>query len=239
MEASCRRALELGLPSIAFTEHADFVQAFAEQRPLNAAGYLESVERCRSKFPGLRIVAGVELGEPHWFRAQVEELLTIGFDRVLGSVHCVRPGGEPHDMSQGVDSEQPREYFQEALALAQSDIGFEVFAHLDYFKRYWPHEERPYEERRFEDEYRAVLRELAGRGAVLEVNTTRGMDPARGLCPGPAVLGWWHEEGGRAVSFGSDAHEPSKIALGFEVAAAAAEAAGFKPSDDPAGFWLR
>ena len=74
---------------------------------------------------------------------------------------------------------------------------------------------------------------------ALEVNTTRGGDPARFLCPGPVVLGWWREEGGRAVSFGSDAHSPDKLATGFEMARDVVAAAGFKPQDDPNGFWLR
>lgn len=243
MEASCRRALELGLPSIAFTEHADFVTVHRTQRRLDAAGYLDCLERCRARFPGLQIVAGVELGEPHWFRAEVAELLGAGFDRILASVHCVLAPEGPHDMSQGLPPAEAdalvRRYFSEELDLARSDVPFAVFAHLDYFKRYWPDEESAYDERRFEAEYRAVLGELARRESVLEVNTTRGADPVRGLCPGLNVLRWWREEGGRAVSFGSDAHEPGKIALGFAHAADVVEAAGFKPSDDPAGFWLR
>lgn len=243
MEASCRQALELGLPSIAFTEHADFVTVHRTQRPLDVAGYLDCLERCRAKFPGLRIVAGVELGEPHWFRDEVGDLLKAGFERVLASVHCVLAPEGPQDMSQGFEADDAdamvRRYFKEELDLAQSEVPFAAFAHLDYFKRYWPHDEVAYDEQRYEAEYRALLRELARREAVLEVNTTRGADPLRGLCPGPVVIGWWREEGGRAVSFGSDAHEPSKIALGFDFAAAAVEAAGFKPSDDPAGFWLR
>jgi histidinol-phosphatase (PHP family) len=74
---------------------------------------------------------------------------------------------------------------------------------------------------------------------VLEINTTRGIDRARGLCPGLDVLHWWHQLGGRAISFGSDSHEPAKIARGFRLAAEVAEAAGFKPGDDPAAFWRR
>ena len=42
-----------------------------------------------------------------------------------------------------------------------------------------------------------------------------------------------------AVSFGSDAHDPSKVASGFRLAAEAVQAAGFKAQDDPAGYWLR
>ncbi|MDQ2923627.1 MAG: PHP domain-containing protein, partial [Candidatus Dormibacteraeota bacterium] len=33
MERSCERALEIGLPGIAFTEHADFVVIHKGQRP--------------------------------------------------------------------------------------------------------------------------------------------------------------------------------------------------------------
>src|SRR5207302_5602935 len=56
MEATCRKAVELGLPAIAFTDHCDFVHAFADQQPLDLAGYLESVELCRSLFPQLRVL---------------------------------------------------------------------------------------------------------------------------------------------------------------------------------------
>ena len=49
MEATCRRALEIGLPAIAFTEHADFVAVHEGQHGLDVAGYLESVDRCRAR----------------------------------------------------------------------------------------------------------------------------------------------------------------------------------------------
>jgi histidinol-phosphatase (PHP family) len=53
------------------------------------------------------------------------------------------------------------------------------------------------------------------------------------------VLRWWHEVGGEAVSFGSDAHDPDKIAGGFELATQIVQAAGFKPAQDPTAFWRR
>src|SRR5688500_2495403 len=118
MEGSCARAVELGLPSIAFTEHVDLVRwhitpahqpamrrgeyGQVGQRivarvaaddcydvpSLDVDGYLASIERCRDRFPDLRIVTGVELGEPHWFADRCIALLATGaFDRVLGSLH--------------------------------------------------------------------------------------------------------------------------------------------------------
>jgi histidinol-phosphatase (PHP family) len=247
MEESCRQAVALGLPSLAFTEHADFVpEVHADLRPFDPTAYLEQLERCRTLFPELRVLSGVELGEPHLFSEQTSEVLSAGrFDRVLGSVHCVSWGGRLRDGSQLRElppEEAPgfmRAHLAETLALLESSAPFEVLAHLDYPKRYWPHAELTYREEDFEEELRAVLRAAAARTAVLEVNTTRGREPSEGLCPGPVVLGWWAEADGRAVSFGSDAHDPARLARGFEFAVRCVEAAGFRPNPDPAGFWLR
>jgi histidinol-phosphatase (PHP family) len=240
MEKSCERALEIGLPAIAFTDHADFVKVHADQYCVDIAGYLDSVERCRARFPGLRILSGVELGEPHWFPEETAAILMAGpLDKVLGSVHCVRLGGDLLDASQfvprGVDiAEATREYFRELVTMAEGDQPFEVLAHVDYPKRYWPKDAR-YVEKDFEAEIRAVLRSAVATGRVLEVNTTRGDR----LCPDITVVRWWRELGGQAVQYGSDAHSPDKVAEGFEIAAQMVEAAGFKPARDPVSPWRR
>lgn len=239
MERTCERARQIGLPAIAFTDHHDLVQAFAEQHPLDVEGYLDCVDRCRQSYPDLRILSGLELGEPHWFPEETSRVLARGgFDRVLGSVHCLGGPRSAQDQSNAMrGSERPgellRAHLQESLRLIASPVPFAVLAHLDYPKRYWPDES--FDERQFEEEYRAVLRAAAGRGAVLEVNTTRG----RVNTPGPVPLRWWHEEGGQAVSLGSDAHSPDLVAEGFREAAAMIEAAGFRPARDPLDFFRR
>ncbi len=55
----------------------------------------------------------------------------------------------------------------------------------------------------------------------------------------PILLRWWHEEGGQAVTFGSDAHEPSAVARGVRDAARVAEAHGFRPGRNPHDCWHR
>jgi histidinol-phosphatase (PHP family) len=246
MEATCRKALAYGLPGIAFTDHADFVAVHQGQHELDVAGYLECIERCRSLFPDLRILSGVELGEPHLYPEATAAVLAAGrLDRVLGSVHCIRVDGRPRDLSErGMMTLEAapghfRAYLVEVLALARSSQPFEVLAHLDYPRRYWPHGELALDETDFEEEYRHILSAAAGRGTVLEVNTTRGAEGPRALSPGPKVIGWWREVGGERVSFGSDSHEPSRIAAGFAAAAAVVEAAGFRPAADPADHWRR
>lgn len=257
MERSCARAVALGLPSIAFTEHADFTrwiiepEVAAQMQPVNAGrvgpdgrwdpppldtvAYLACVERCLDRFPGLRILTGMELGEPHWHEAQVKALPGIGdFDRLLGSVHSLALDG-PRMVDHLFDAfelgDLMRAYLGETLRLAESTAPFAVLAHIDYPVRYWPAEAGPFDAAAFEDEYRAVLGALARSGRALEVNTAVPL-PA-------AVAGWWHEVGGEALTFGSDAHEPSEVASGFAGAAAMAEAAGFRSGRYPHDVWRR
>jgi histidinol-phosphatase (PHP family) len=246
MERSCERALQIGLPAIAFTEHADWVTIHEGQHSVDVHGYLDAVERCRQQFKALRILTGVELGEPHWFPEETAAVLAAGkLDRVLGSVHCVRIGGRPVDASQfrtlaPTEAEDAiRAYFKELLALVESPQPFEVLAHLDYPKRYWPDGIAPYREEDFEAELREVLVAAKQRGLALEVNTTRGDGGEQRFCPGIKVFRWWHEVGGEAVSFGSDAHDPDKIAGAFELATQIVQSAGFKPAQDPLAFWRR
>jgi histidinol-phosphatase (PHP family) len=242
MDATCRQAVALGLRSVAFTEHADFVHG--ARAVFDPVAYLEAVERCRSRYPDLRILSGVELGEPHRFPDEVARILAAGFDRVLASIHGVDWDGRFTDASQrGFLTEHTadaffRRYLDETAALLASDADFEVLAHLDYPKRYWP-AAPAFNAAIYEEEFRAILRSAAKRGTVLEINTTRGGEPSRFLCPAPPILDWWREEGGRALSFGSDAHRPGDLGKGLDVARAAAEAAGFTRGGDPNGFWLR
>ncbi len=244
MERSCLRAIEIGLPAIAFTDHADFVVVQEGQHCVDIEGYLDAVERCRAKFKNLRILSGVELGEPHWFPAETAQILAAGkLDRVIGSVHCVHIGAEIVDASQfrhRAAGELPGavlSYFREVLAMVESSEPFEALGHLDYPKRYWVDGAPPYREEDYEEVQRAILKAAARRGLVLEANTTRGEEGK--LCPGLTVLRWWHEAGGGAVAFGSDAHDPDRVAGGFGLAAQVVEAAGFKPSRDPMALWRR
>jgi histidinol-phosphatase (PHP family) len=242
MEKSCERALELGLPAIAFTEHADWALVHKGQHAVDLDGYFDSIERCRARFPGLRILTGIELGEPHWFPRETAAVLASGpLDQVLGSIHSIRWDGGMLDASQfrgrgGIDFPGAvREYFAEVLLMVESGQPFETLAHIDYPKRYWLDGAPPYREKDYEEEIRAVLAGAARTGRVLEVNTTRG----EVLCPDVTVVRWWREVGGQAVQYGSDAHQPDRLAEGFRVATQMVESAGFKPARDPVSLWRR
>ncbi|HEY0533360.1 MAG TPA: hypothetical protein VGD29_17360 [Actinoplanes sp.] len=75
------------------------------------------------------------------------------------------------------------------------------------------------------------MRATAQSGRALEVNTRLPLHAT--------VLTWWHEEGGDAITFGSDAHLPALVGHGFAEAAQMAEAHGFRPGKNPYDIWGR
>jgi histidinol-phosphatase (PHP family) len=256
MERTCVRALQLGLPALVFTEHLDFTTwsvdpaDFREDtrkligsngviRPpiLDIEGYLKSVENCRHLFPNLRIWTGVELGQPHLeVHAAIEFFDRAVLDRVLGSLHNVPVEERRYDMPTLYRMWSPDqviwEYLAEICRMIDGAGRFDVLTHIDFAIRYWPEDRAgPFDPTRFEDGFRRAMRVLAGTERTLELNVGGGIRPW--------IPQWWSEEGGRTISFGSDAHEPQELARNFPEAAAMAEYFGFRPPRDPADFWTR
>ena len=107
-----------------------------------------------------------------------------------------------------------------------------VFTHIEYAVRYWPTEqEGPFNPRICEDAFRQAMRDLAGSGRALEMNVG---GPLR-----PWIPQWWSEEGGRAITFASDAHTTDALASNFYEAMAMAEHFGFRQGRHPEDLWTR
>jgi histidinol-phosphatase (PHP family) len=262
MQLACARAVEIGLPGVAFTEHVDFtdwsradvvqladrstqvnrparVGARPRIAPLDVEGYSADLARCREAFPELRILSGIEAGEPHLFPASVAAVLaTASFERVLGSLHAIGHDGTLTSVDRALFAELDahdlmRRYFAELVVLVGGSSVFNVLAHCDYPRRYWPTARvGAYVESDFEEEYRDVFRALASSGRALEINT-------RSPLASDTLLRWWWQEGGDAVSFGSDAHQPFRVGAHFDVAVDVVEAAGFRAGRDRFDFWRR
>jgi histidinol-phosphatase (PHP family) len=252
MRDACERAVALGLPSIAFTEHVELIEPAAgdalatagvtigygdRTRSLDVEAYLASVDECRARYPSLRVLSGVEAGQPHLFAGSLAGLLAGGrFDRVLGSCHALVHEGalvEVSTLYRLMPAEDAvRRYFAEVLAVVEGSGAFQVLAHVDFIGRYLPKAHGRYDDADYEEEYRTVFRALARSGRALELNTKSRLASV-------AQLRWWYEAGGTAVSFGSDAHVPWVVGDGFATAVAMTEAAGFRPGRHPYDWWRR
>ncbi len=229
VDALCRRALELGVREMGISEHCDY-------HPLDECrGYFQpelwwkAIEACRQEYgTGLALRAGLELGEPHLFRAQIGTLLEdYPWDYILGSLHWVKE----RIIFNPDYFEQPaklayRDYFIELLQMVKKGE-FDILAHMDIVKRYGFDCYGPFDPRRWEGEIRAVLNELARSERALEVNTSTLRRPVSETSPTSTILRWFREEGGRFVSFGSDAHKVQDLASGWQQAASELRTAGF------------
>lgn len=232
VESVCQAALALGLQEVAITDHLDLNPLDGGYGYFRPDGYWEAVSRCRAAFAGrLTVRVGLECGEPHLFRPQIETILAAyPYDLVLGSLHWVdgRPTWEAAFFDGlGLDDGLAL-YFDELDRLA-AEGDYDVLAHLDIVRRaaFQRFGLQRLDYRRHEGRLRRVLRTLAERQKGLEVNTSfqrRGMGQ-----PGPPVevLCWFREEGGQVVTLGSDAHRPDEVGADFHLARAMVREAGF------------
>jgi len=247
MLQTCLRAVELGLPAVAFTEHADLT-SWVRLDPTGAVkesivpgwfdvdGYLVALEDCRERFPELTIRSGVELSEPHWHADGVAALLDGDrFAVVLGSVHsrrtpagCVDAAADAYIVAE--PAEVVRGYLADVREMVIAGGPFDVVTHIDYALRGWP-AKIPYDIKDFAEEFRDVLELIADSGRLLEINTKRIVHPE--------LISWWYAAGGEGVTFGSDAHQPELLARQFAVVAQLAEQAGFRPGRQPFEPWCR
>ncbi|NAZ80488.1 PHP domain-containing protein [Kineococcus sp. R8] len=252
MADTCARAVAVGLPAVSFTEHVDFTpfragflapdypdlvddDGILTAQQLDVDGYFECIERCRATYPELTILAGMEVGQPHRHADQVADLMARGsFERVLGSLHCLPDGAEfaepwelyPHHPAADVF----RAYLAEIPRMVTGSEAFTAFAHIDYPVRSWPQDAAPFDPLDYEDELRAALRALAEGERALEINTRRPLEAV--------IVQWWRQEGGRLVTFGSDAHRPDLVGDGLAAAGRLAAAEGFEPDTHPGAAWL-
>jgi histidinol-phosphatase (PHP family) len=230
MVEMCRAAVERGIPEIGFTEHLDLLPFDPGYATFRIEAWWQEIERCRAAFaPGLAIRAGVELSEPHRVRDAAEGALRRHpWDYVVGALHYIgetlvfdrayfdRPADEAY-----------RNYFEELRLVAEAG-GFDILAHADIVKRYGHAHYGPFDPRPYEAEIRAALRECARKGIALEANTSTLRRPVAELSPAPLIFTWFHQEGGRRVTIGSDAHLPGDLGAGLDLALQAIRLAGFR-----------
>lgn len=186
--------------------------------PFDVDGYLAAIDRCRHEHPELRILTGVEFGQPHLWDDQAASLLRSGvIDRVNGSLHMLPFSDGDRTEPTTLYRHRPADevmsaYLAEIPKMVAGSDSFAVFTHIDYAVRSWPVlAAGPFDPHRFEEGFRGAMRAIAESGRALEMNTRRLW---------PWIPQWWAQEGGREVSFGSDAHEAGTLAANFPEAMA-------------------
>ena len=228
LEAMCRRAIEIGIPEIGFTEHWDVGPYETNPRYFKPEPWYAELERLRLMFGGqLLIRAGIEIAEPHLYPQETTEVLgRAPFDYVIGSVHFV--GKYFMFDSEYFQTHTANEvyslYFTEMERMVRT-ADLDIVAHFDLPAR-TAKSLLGYVPSRYEKKIRSALRICIERGLALDVNVSGLRKPAQIIMPDPLILKWYAEMGGRRVTLGSDAHRVPEVGLHLEKAVEAIRAVG-------------
>jgi histidinol-phosphatase (PHP family) len=223
MADQCARAAALGLDAVCFTEHLDFSEQSRGYYCPQA--YFSELQRLREAYDGqLKLLAGLELSEPHQHQKELEWAQTQPYDFILGSVHYWIHGLFPSQMQElHMDvADCFARYWDEVLQMARCG-GFDTVAHLDFPKRYF--RVLKYDPAQIDEIFQAMIKN----NLTLELNTSslrRGMDETM---PGDALLRQYIAQGGQYVTLGSDAHKATVLYRDVPTAQAYAQSLGLVP----------
>ncbi len=238
MEEACRRAFELGLEGICFTEHQEY-GATAQKAAGEAPGYLidedlyaAGFREVQARWAGsLWLGKGVELGlRPDALDFDREYVKDRPLDLVLGSCHSVDGlelyGGEY--CAGKTQAEAYHGYLACLHEMVEAFADFDVLGHLDLVRRNdcYPDREMPLSE--YGAEIDAVLETLIRRGQGIEINAggyRYGMDSAN---PSLEIVRRYRQLGGEIVTCGSDSHYVKTLGGSLDLAYQTAREAGFR-----------
>lgn len=194
--------------------------------------YLAEVEDAREEHPTVGVVTGLEADylpdRIDQTRATLRELRrrADGPRVVLGSVHFLDgwafddPAVLAEWDSRDVDQVW-RDYFARWCDAARSGL-FDVMAHPDLVKKFG---HRPSFDAR--ELYQEAAKAASDGNVLIEVSTAGLRKPVGELYPGPDLLREFCAAGVEAT-VGSDAHSPSEVGFGLEIAYTALREAGYR-----------
>jgi histidinol-phosphatase (PHP family) len=214
----CRAAIAAGVTELAITDHVDHEPADEGFGYYRAEAYFKAIEKARAEFGDqLVLLAGAEVDFNRRTTVQVERFLAQhDYDFVIGSVHY-GDGGEiifPEYFETRTLDGVFLPYLDEIEAAI--DTGwFDTIGHLDLPKRYAPKSHRTYDPLAYKDRLAPIFAKLIAQGMSFEINTSGIRQTPKTSMPGPAIVRWYTEAGGRLITTGTDSHAPQTVGAGL------------------------
>ena len=229
LEKMCAAALEKGLSFYGVSEHIDYdlqesgAPAYGKGIFTDEKEYFHTARHAQEDYAGvMNVLVGVETGYcdlPAAKKRYAQTIKAYRPDYVINSVHsrqgCDYSSLAPFYQEDGTTLRPKGEVYREYLSfvyqsVCQTDYPYDIVGHAGYCARYAPYEDYSISVNEFEKEWEEILKEIIRRDKILEVNTS----DKRGrflFLPCEDVLKKYYELGGRKVSFGSDAHQTTRI----------------------------
>ena len=218
-DAMCRRALEVGLSDLAFTDHCD-INGDVEgiYTPYQADKAFAAMTEVKDKYAGrLNVVRGIELGNPHQYPKEAAAVLAAHpYEYVIGSLHNLT--GVPdfcfmkyEAMSDELIARLFSRAMDETLEVARFP-GITTLGHLTYIHRYITLAGRTFSFKPFYEKITAIYDEIIRRDVALEINVSTLWKGLGISLPTMELLKLYVDHGGKLITIGSDAHAPVNLA---------------------------
>lgn len=208
MLAYCKQAIQMGVKVITFTEHLEKNEIWDTFATFDFDKYLDEINKLQDIYSGkLLIYSGIEFGEPHLHKKQLEQVSKLPLDLIIGSIHY------PFDSSMGLTQKTIEQVYEQhyKVTLDLANYGkVDVMGHLDF-------------PRKFSGVYNdnvvmmeQILKSMITNNLVPEINTSTlrmGMpDPL----PSYKMIDLYAALGGEAVTITSDSHTAQSVGTNFE-----------------------
>jgi histidinol-phosphatase (PHP family) len=225
-----RRAVELGLTEIGFSDHSPMRQDNFDNWRMNfnqLDDYLAKVRLAQKTFPQLTIRLALEVdylpGQEDWIRALAA---WHPWDYFIGSVHYVSDSWDidnPAKLSEWKkrDAFEVWSVYFERLAQAAGSKLFDIIGHCDLPKKFGI---RPSQD--CTPLYEKFLNAAAKAGCAIELNTAGLRKDCREIYPSRNLLALAFQRN-IPITFGSDAHAAGEVGLNFSEASALARGVGY------------
>ena len=232
-------AIAAGFHSLGFSGHGrvPFESVAYGMAPEAARLYREGLVALKAEYAGrLDIFCGLENDSAYMHPAD-------GYDYTIGSVHCIKHGGEYYSVDSSVDSVEravAEAFNGDGEAFAEAYFGTvaefasirraDILGHIDLVRRFNTGGKRLFDESdpRYCSAAKAAMENAVRSGYIIEVNTA---PLAKGFSdePYPAVfLLKYASELGARVMVNSDAHTVKNLNCAFGMAEALLRGIGFK-----------
>lgn len=238
MASMCARAEALGLSYYAVTDHCECDQ-YDGSPQFGGRKYYDVVRRAyreleenQARFPKLRLLKGIELGQPlQNLPAALDALDGRRYDFVIGSLHNIANMPDFYHLGNEVFDADTLDrifhaYFKEIYDMLEWGA-FDSLAHITYPLRYLckPGEHPSFS--KYQVELDDIFRKLIADGKALEFNTSRLLKTDAPVLPDREIFARYRELGGTRVTLGADAHCTENVAKGIPEALDLLRALGY------------
>ncbi|SMB83435.1 histidinol-phosphatase (PHP family) [Desulfonispora thiosulfatigenes DSM 11270] len=232
MENMVKRAIELGLKEITFTDHVDYDYPDIDGVlfEVNYDKYMEEMAKLKNRYPEIEILMGVEVGyQPH-LNERIDKLIkSYPFDFVIGSIHiCDGLDLYTGDFFKGKTQKGSYlRYLENVKNCVQNFDNCDIFGHLDVIIRYGDFKNKDLRYEEFQESIDEILKLVIKKDKGIELNTSGIRYNLADMHPQKGILEKYHDLGGKILTLGSDAHNTRDLCAGFKNATQELKNIGF------------